>query len=184
MPDAAHLAAATRKAEQFMLAEFSHLRADQLNWKPEADSWSIGQCLEHIIQTDILYFPAFQQILAGDFRMNTWERFSPFSGLFGRMLVDQLGEVAVKKLKSPRAFRPGAQPIGTEIITRFSKHQDSLHDFLVNVKPEQMKKIRLRSPASGFVTYSLGHALQMIVQHQYRHLNQAVRVKSKGGFPG
>ena len=183
MPDAARLAAAARKAEQFMLSEFGQLRADQLNWRSDAESWSIGQCLEHIIQTDILYFPAFEKILAGEYRMTPWQRWSPLSGMFGRMLVDQLGEVATKKLRSPRAFRPGQQAHGSEIITRFSKHQDTLLQFLDQVSASQMSSLRLASPAAPLVTYSLGHALQMIVQHQYRHLNQALRVKAKEGFP-
>jgi hypothetical protein len=26
---------------------FGHLNKQQLNWKPDADSWSVGQSLEH-----------------------------------------------------------------------------------------------------------------------------------------
>lgn len=166
-----------------MLSEFGSLRADQLNWINDSESWSIGQCLDHIIVTDTLYFPHFEKILAGSFEMDFWEKWSPFSKMFGRMLVNQLGEVATKKFKSPRSFRPDTHPIGTEVITRFSKHQDTLIFFMESLQPGQIDRIRLHSPASRFVTYSLGNALQMIVQHQYRHLNQAVRVKSRGGFP-
>ena len=178
-----HLIGAAQKAEKFMLAEFGSLRADQLNWNHDTESWSIGQCLDHIVVTDTLYFPDFEKIMEGSYRMNFWEKYSPLSNLFGKMLVNQVSEVPTRKFKSPRSFRPEQQPIGTEIITRFSKHQDTLVNFMQSVKPEQLRKIRISSPASRFVTYNLQQALQMMVQHQYRHLNQAIRVKTRTGFP-
>ena len=36
---------------------FGKLSAEQINWKPNAKSWSIGQCFEHLIVTNELYFP-------------------------------------------------------------------------------------------------------------------------------
>lgn len=178
-----HLIGAAQKAEKFMLAEFGSLRADQLNWTHDTESWSIGQCLDHIVVTDTLYFPDFEKIMEGSYRMNFWEKFSPFSNLFGKMLVNQVSEIPTRKFKSPRSFRPAPQPVGIEIITRFSKHQDTLVAFMQAVKPEQLRKLRISSPASPFVTYNLQQALQMMVQHQYRHLNQAIRVKTRTGFP-
>lgn len=166
-----------------MLSEFGSLSNEQLNWKPDAESWSIAQCLDHIVVTDTLYFPVFEAIREGRYKMNFWQKWSPFSGMFGRMLVGQLAEVATKKFKSPPSFRPDSNPIGQEVITRFSKHQDTLIEFIKDLQPGQADKIRISSPASGAVTYSLSHALQMLTQHQYRHLNQAVRVKTRDGFP-
>ena len=28
---------------------FGHLNAQQINWKPSTDQWSVAQCLEHLI---------------------------------------------------------------------------------------------------------------------------------------
>lgn len=172
-----------RKAAQFMQNEFGSLTAEQLNWKPDADSWSIGQCLDHIVVVDTLYFPTFDQIREGTYTMGFWEKWSPFSGAFGRMLVNQLTEVATRKFKSPKSFRPDTRKIGTEVIARFHKHQDTMIEFIESLEPGSAGKIRLSSPASKFITYNLANALQMLVQHQYRHLNQAIRVKNREGFP-
>lgn len=172
-----------RKAEQFMLSEFGSLTVEQLNWSSDAENWSIGQCLDHIVVTDTLYFPVFDAIREGRYKMSFWGKWSPFSGMFGRMLIDQMGEVATKKYKSPASFRPDTKPLGLEVIRRFSKHQDSFVEFIESLQPGQDKKIRISSPASKLITYSVADAVQMLVQHQYRHLNQAIRVKNQHDFP-
>lgn len=166
-----------------MLSEFGSLTVEQLNWSPGGDSWSIGQCLDHIIVTDSLYFPVFDAIREGRYEMSFWQKWSPFSRMFGRMLINQLGEVATKKYKSPKSFQPDVKPLGIEVIRRYSKHQDTFIEFIESLQPGQDKKIKLSSPASKFITYSVADAVQMLVQHQYRHLNQANRVKNMGGFP-
>jgi hypothetical protein len=63
------------------------LSMSQLNYKPEDHTWSIGQCLDHLIVTDQLYYPLFESIADGSYRMSNWEKWSPFSGLFGKLLV-------------------------------------------------------------------------------------------------
>ena len=35
---------------------FGSLSAEQLNWKPAPDRWSVAQCLEHLINTNLLHF--------------------------------------------------------------------------------------------------------------------------------
>jgi len=173
-----------RKAKEWTLSEFGSLNGGQLNWKSDPENWSIAQCLEHIVVVDTLYFPVFEKISEGSYDMSFWEKWSPFSTGFGRMLVNQMNEKVTRKFRSPRSFRPDTRPIGPEVITRFSKHQDTLIQFVEKLDTGHAEKIRITSPASRLVTYSLADALQMLVQHQYRHLNQALRVKNSNGFPG
>src|SRR5262249_33934007 len=44
-------------------ALFGHLKLEQLNWKPSADSWSVSQCLEHLISSNQAYDPVLDRIL-------------------------------------------------------------------------------------------------------------------------
>ena len=45
---------------------FGHLNAQQINWKPRADQWSVAQCLEHLITINREYYPQFGQIIKGE----------------------------------------------------------------------------------------------------------------------
>lgn len=45
--------------------EFSDISLEQLNWKLSAESWSIAQCLDHLIIADSFYFPELKKIIEG-----------------------------------------------------------------------------------------------------------------------
>ena len=36
---------------------FGGLSPAQLNWKPSAERWSVGQCFDHLITTNRTYLP-------------------------------------------------------------------------------------------------------------------------------
>ena len=65
---------------------FAELTADEVNWKPSAESWSVGQCLEHLIKINSAYFPQLEAIIRGDRKQTFWENYSPLSGFFGNLL--------------------------------------------------------------------------------------------------
>ena len=46
-----------------------------------------------------------------------------------------------------------------------------------------MDKTIITSPPVQFVTYSLRDAFQFLIQHEHRHINQAIRVKVNRSFP-
>ena len=68
--------------------------------------WSIGQCLDHLIVADCLYFPAFKKLTGGNLKMRFWENWSPFGRLFGKVLVDQVKEKPLRRLNAPRILIP------------------------------------------------------------------------------
>jgi uncharacterized damage-inducible protein DinB len=86
-----------KEAKEKVQSELSNISLQQLNWKPSPESWSIAQCLEHLVISHTVYFPALQKVIDGVYEMSFWERYSPFSGIFGRMLKNQLQEQPKKK---------------------------------------------------------------------------------------
>ncbi|MEJ7700169.1 MAG: DinB family protein [Pyrinomonadaceae bacterium] len=41
---------------------FGNLSAEQINWRPSADGWSVGQCFEHLIKTNELFYAELDKI--------------------------------------------------------------------------------------------------------------------------
>jgi uncharacterized damage-inducible protein DinB len=171
-----------KEAGEKVKNEFENITQEQLNWKPAPESWSIGQCLDHLVVADCLYFPAFKKITENKYRMTAWQRWSPLSGLFGKMLVSQLKENVKRKVNTSRIFYPSASEIDLGIIDRFHKHLDSLLEYIERFKDVDLDKTFIASPASGFITYSLRNAVTLLVQHEHRHINQAIRVKNSEEF--
>lgn len=172
-----------REAGEKVITGLSNLTSEQLNWKPGEESWSIGQCLDHLIISDCLYFPAFKKIAEGKHEMSFWEKWSPLSGFFGRMLVNQMDEKPRKKLNAPAIFVPPEKKIDMGIMERFHKHLDTLIDYTADFSRIDIDKTHITSPVSKVVTYSLRKAISILMQHEHRHINQAIKIKGMKGFP-
>src|SRR5262249_33310217 len=170
------IAANARKA-------FGHLSPKQINWKPSAESWSVGQCFEHLIKIDSAYFLEVESIIKGEKKQKFWESYSPFSGFFGKLLFKSLSPEAKRKLNAPKAARPAASNISPAIIADFVKHQAELIDKVRHTENLDTKKIIITSPFIKAITYSLFDAYRIIVTHEKRHFQQAERVVQAAGFP-
>ena len=155
---------------------FGGLSAESLNWKPDAKSWSVAQCLDHLITINSLYFPLFEKLKSGPVDNTFWEKYSPLSGFFGKYLINALDPQNQKKTKtSPKAY-PSSSEIDDGIVDRFEEHNRELGNHVANVSANVDLKTIVTSPLAGFVTYSLDDCLKIIVVHERRHLLQAKRV--------
>ncbi len=172
-----------KEAGEKVRLEFPGITLGQLNWKPAPESWSIGQCLDHLIVADCLYFPAFKKIAENTYRMTAWQKWSPFGGLFGKILVSQTQETVKRKVNTARVFYPSASQVDAGIFERFHKHLDSLLEYIDSFEKTDLDKTHITSPVSGFITYSLRNTVTLLIQHEHRHINQAIRVKAREEFP-
>jgi hypothetical protein len=163
---------------------FGNLDERQLNWKPAAKSWSIAQCLDHLITINSLYFPVFEKMRSADVSASIRERYSPFSGFFGRYLIRILSPEYGKKTKTSKKAYPSNSSIDAGIAERFAEHQEKLSDHILKISPEfDLKTTIITSPLMSFVTYSLDDCLTILAVHEERHLLQAKRVMEVDGFP-
>ena len=162
---------------------FGALSAVQLNWKPAPKSWSVAQCLDHLIQTHQLYLPLFDRLATGEASPSLWERVSPFSGFFGRMLIRTVDPATRKKVKTFGKAQPAASDFDGRIVERFVAHQAELAAHVEMLPSDLDLDTIITSPLLGLVTYSLDDCLDILVFHCRRHLDQARRVMEADGFP-
>ena len=162
---------------------FGNLSAEQINWKPSAERWSVGQCFEHLIKINSAYFPQFESIIKGEKKQNFWETYSPFSGFFGNLLFKSLSPEAERKLKAPKVATPSASNIQPTIIEDFVTHQAELAGQIRQTENLDAKKIIITSPFIKAITYSLFDTYRILVTHEKRHFEQAERVVQADGFP-
>jgi hypothetical protein len=163
--------------------EFGRLSAAQVNWKPGPDEWSVGQCFEHLIKTNGRFAPVLGRIARGERRESAWERWSPLSGFFGRMVERSLGQEGGRKFKAPAKLLPSTSEIAPDIIERFAAHQRELAEQMQSVAHVDLRRTVVTSPVAGFVTYSLLDAFRIVLAHERRHFRQARRVTATPGFP-
>jgi len=172
-----------QEAKDKVKAEFFNISLEQLNWKPSPGAWSIAQCLDHLIVSHNSYFPDLKKISAGTYKMNFWEKYSPFSAAWGRILKDQLQEQVRRKMRAPKIIQPSSSKLNIELLEDYYKNLDIFLEYISICKNIDIDKIIINSPTISIVTYSLRDAFQFLIQHEHRHINQAIRVKMDENFP-
>ena len=165
-------------------ADFGRLRTDQLNWKPGADKWSVGQCIDHLIVSNAEYFPIFDRVLQGQKTTKTiWESLPGLPRMWGQMLIKSVSPDGARKQKAPKILAPTTSAVDPGIITRFIDQQERVVSYLNTITAVDAEKIIVTSPVVRVITYSLLDACRVIVAHEQRHLLQARRVTELPEFP-
>jgi len=162
---------------------FGGLDAAQLNWKPSAERWSVGQCFDHLIKTNSTFFRGMERIAAGTYKSSTWARVSPLSGFFGRMILRSLDPVKGRKSKAPRVFEPAKSDVDADVMERFASHQEELVRRMSATAGTDLRRTMVTSPVAAVATYSLLDAYRIVVAHERKHFEQARRVLEDAGFP-
>lgn len=171
-----------QKIAEDVTATFRHLTADQLNWKPGEKSWSIAQCLDHIIKTNAQFYPEFEKLASGNRKNTFWQNFSPLTGWGGRFLIKAVTEDS-KKAKAPsKAIVPPSE-VDADILNTFCNHIKEVNKKIESVAGADRKKTVVTSPFLAVFTYSLDDAYTVLVEHSRRHIRQAKRVVGAEGFP-
>jgi hypothetical protein len=162
---------------------FGRLSPAQLNWKPSAEQWSVGQCFDHLITTNRSFFPDMERVAAGGHRNTLWAQVSPLSGFFGRFILNALDPVKGRKIKAPRAFLPASSDVGADVIVKFGQNLSEVAARMRATEGVDLRRTVVTSPAMALVTYSLFDVYRIFVAHARKHFEQARRVTQTEGFP-
>ncbi len=161
---------------------FGNLSAEQINWKPRADSWSVGQCLDHLIKSNAAFDPQFQAIAKGEKKPTLWGKYSPLTSFFGNFLLKSLKNDA-RKFKAPSKAIVPPSDIAADIVEQFVMHQREVVEKIKRLENVDLQKTVVTSPFLKVMTYRLAAALEIGVEHEKRHVRQAERVMQAEGFP-
>jgi hypothetical protein len=162
---------------------FGSLSPTQLNWKPSPERWSVGQCFDHLIETNQSYFPIIDRVIAGQKKSNLWQKLPVLPGLWGKLLIKSLDPSSARKIKAPKKFQPAQSDINGSIIHDFVAHQATVAEKMQATQNLDLENIVITSPAASVVAYSLMDAYRIIEVHERRHFQQAQRVTEESGFP-
>ena len=160
------------------------LSDQQLNWKSHSEKWSMAQCLDHLAVTgaafDKYYIDAIKR---GREKWTVREAVQYRPTFVGGWLSRQVTPDKTRGFPAPKVFRPAQSDI-TGSLEKFLNQQAIFLDFVRASIGLDYNRIRLRSPVTPLMRYSLGDAFVVTILHGQRHLGQARRMKETEGFPG
>jgi hypothetical protein len=155
---------------------FQHLNAEELNWKPTPEKWSVGQCVDHIITTNSTYFAIFEGILNNTHTPTFFERLPFWPSLVGKMLLNSIKPASTRAVRTFPVFEPATSDIPSDILARLAANNTTLGEYISRLKDYDHEKIIITSPVNKYLTYSLSTAINIVIAHEERHFNQAKRV--------
>lgn len=152
------------------------LSSDAFVWRPAPDAWSVAECLDHLNTTNRLYIDGIRQAIAegrsagaigsGPFRM----------GWLESRFVASLEPPVKLRFKAPAVFRPAPTVSREEILAEWEQTHRTAAELARSADGLHLSKLRVQSPATRLLKFSLFAAFQIIPAHDRRHLWQAARV--------
>ncbi|MDQ4123547.1 MAG: DinB family protein [Acidobacteriota bacterium] len=162
---------------------FGGLSERQLNWQPNAESWSVGLCLEHLIKTNDEMLGAVESHITGAHKKTIFERLGFGSKYFGNYVLKAVQPENKSKLKAPKVFQPFTSNVSGDAVERFVANQERVIELMRRSNKLDLEKTIITSPAARFITYSLSNAYKIIITHERRHFRQAQNVMELPEFP-
>jgi hypothetical protein len=161
-------------------ATLGALGRSQLNWRPDESTWSVAQCLQHLVTVDNLMMQAAERALAPGAPATVWQRLPLLPGVIGPMMVRSQAPETTRRFVAPPSARPTSD-IGTDIVRRFIEQQRTAAKRLETLDERQAARTRMVSPFLRFVAYSVLDGWRLFYAHDLRHLQQARRVLALRG---
>jgi hypothetical protein len=162
---------------------FGDLSAEQLNWKSSPESWSVGQCFEHLIMTNNEMLAVVEKHVDGTHKKTLFERMPFLPKFFGGFILKSANPENSAKRKNPAVFSPSKSDVSANVIEKFAENQQKVISIMRSSEKLDASKTIITSPVAKFITYSLADAYEIVVEHEKRHFRQAERVMQAEGFP-
>lgn len=181
----AELREAGQRAEELTVG----VAPSQLWWRPEPEAWSIGECLDHLVQTGEAYLDVLDEAIENARRRGLRAEGDYRPNLVGRWLPGLLEPPPGLKVPAPGRIRPrspdsDAPHPGGDPVEAFLELRERFDRRLEAADGLDLGHIGVPSPFVPLLRFDLGSAFRVIAAHERRHLWQARQVREAKGFPG
>lgn len=156
--------------------EFGTLSGDELNWKPNAGTWSIAQIIHHLIVVNETYYPVLDQIRNNTYYTPRFGQIGFIHRFFGKLILSSVQPDQKRKVKTLPIWEPELSAIRSDIIAQFEKHQQELKQAIRNSEDLIARNTVISSPANRMIVYKLETAFDIMVAHEKRHFKQAQEI--------
>ena len=167
------------KITDSFVTTFGNLNSEQLNWKPDPQSWSIAQNIDHLIETNQSYFPVLASLKDGTYKTPLTGKFGFLVNFFGKMILNAVKPDRKKKVKTFPVWQPATGNIDGDILLRFKNHQAELKEQIAGSKELLENRAVISSPANRNIVYRIDKAFDILVLHELRHFEQAKEVQQQ-----
>ena len=154
---------------QFVENELVNLSDEQLNFKPDADKWSVLQCVEHLNRYSEYYLKVIDNKLSKANEAGTEEVKHSW---FGKMSIKSMHPDNRKKSKSLGRLNPAASEVNRKALQDFINYQKNLLSLIDKSEKYSLNSIKIPADVFKLLKLRLGECFEFLIVHQQRHILQ------------
>lgn len=180
-----HSAQHYRDAQAHLHSIADDLSNEAFNWKPDANSWSVGECVVHLNKSSKGYLDSLEEIAARDAPRAE----GPFTyGFVTRLFINGV-RPGSRSTNTFRALRPpeaSGTYSGVDKTRALARYDADTHRFLEVIQAVEgldLTRVKVPTPFLPLVRFNLGGLLEALGLHAVRHVQQAERVTRMDAFP-
>lgn len=158
--------------------EVGELAAQQLNFRPRADSWTIGEIVEHLsIVQEGMGKIASKLVREAEAAGARWHPEVLIEGVD----VDFVSDRRTGRLDAPENVRPRGGVAIAESLSKLERDFQRLEEMRPRIESVDLSNVTFPHPAFGALSGYQWLALLGI--HEGRHIEQIREIKSSEGYP-
>ena len=143
----------------------------------------MAECVDHLNVVGRKYLRVIDHAIE-DGRARGLTGAGPFRyGLLEGFIVRSLDAPPMFRMKAPKSFVPASETRVDEALRAFVGLQDEMLERVARCEGLDLVKIKVRSPVSRHLKFSLGKVFAAVAAHQRRHLWQARQLKKAAPGP-
>ena len=153
---------------------FKKLTASVLNFKESSDSWSILECIEHLVRYGNFYLPeiGIQLEKSKHQKVDIYK-----TGFFGNYFANSmLPKDKVNKMKTFKSMNPTGSKVDVKVLDKFIQQQDTMLKLLAKAKETDINKVKTAISITPLIRLRLGDTFKVVIFHNWRHLIQAKKL--------
>jgi hypothetical protein len=177
----------TERNIELVRQRFSNLTDQQKRWKKDAQSWSVLEVFAHLNAYSLYYHPVFAKRIQTTRYREPKDNFisSPLGKSAWKSMKLGNAKNVKRRMKSPKSFNPTFDEnlMNGQDIEGFEKDQMELLNILTQAEEVNLRKVKVPISISQIIRLRLGDALQFVIYHNERHMQQALNIIEHKSFP-
>ena len=157
-----------------VIENLQKLAFETLNFKPDADSWSVLECVEHLNKYGRFYIPEIRKRI----KTSTHQPSEIFkSGLLGNYFAkSMLPKDKLNTMKTFKNMNPNHSKLDVSVLDDFLHQKEEMLQLLEDAKTVNLTKTKTAISISNLIKLRLGDTFRVVIYHNLRHIVQAKKV--------
>lgn len=158
---------------EFLKTAVATLPQSVLKTRPQPQKWHILECIAHLNQYSAFYIPYVEKAAN---QVKAKQDFPFRNGWLGGKFIKMMAPENAKPQKTMKHMDTFEQPVSDNTLEEFLVWQERLIAALSNLENTNLNKRKIPVEFFKLIKMKVGDALEFVIVHQQRHLNQIEKI--------